>query len=468
MKCIDIGMFFAILFGLDHSRALFSNHNEYFDSKICVFSSTDFYNSEYETTNHDCASVYLMAITEFLRLSNFLDEDQGNLTTVVSIVDLLDLPLSELDKDKVEPILFNLNTVVQILSRSANCKTLTKNDFGTLGDPRSLNIGTLQTISYLIRLKARHLANSENFEECMNVLNVNLILGLNLLRLPDQHSIIVGQKIVDSVVDELEKFVELPGFPNLYWYLQRVKLPLSGTIELAQSQSAFFEEKYPLIEKWTYDSATEQELSLFRNQVKSDLEEFQVEPTKSVQMSSLAISNWHVDSRKSLLSLGYATTFVSKLEKQQVVIVAKNHSFNIMQDRIKFILRSGDVKLRTLNKASDDSLKAFASVDMATTGGLYCRLDTCPDYFELYIRSQKTSQRIAVLQAVETIRYSGKTEMRKSNENAAGKLPPVVDPLTSLPFTLQKIENGYRITSSNVDADRKSLVVTCILTFQDD
>lgn len=355
----------------------------------------------------------------------------------------LDGPLAAFPKDDVRAFLKPFGATFREMEAAAKCDHC---DWGTEQRVAAEGIGLLlpeaqkmRDLAFVLRLRCRLHAAEGKLDPALRDVQTGLVLGRHAGQGGTLIQYLVGTAIVTIFTAELERVMQTPDCPNLYWSLTALPRPLIDMQKSLDGETRSIEASFPLPKDVDKGPLTPEEALAALDKFWAAMAKFAEEtspPDRAQSRLGLAlyVTLKHPSARKALISAGRTEAEVDAMPAAQVVLLDALYRFRTARDEAFVWLHLPYPEaVQGFRRANHDS--------PAAREGPFDYLNLVipllmPSVERVYRAQVRTDRRIASLRTVEAVRlHAGKNGGRLPDRLAEISAVPVpIDPVTGQPF----------------------------------
>jgi len=300
-----------------------------------------------------------------------------------------------------------------------------------------------RTLARLLRLRAIEQLDRRDFEGAVSTISD----GYRLSSLISTGETLIEQLVaiaIASIMEEtVDRAIQTPGCPNLYWALASLPRPISKIRDAVQFEMHFLTRLFPLLADAEQANYPEE---VWRKKWVDSLEPLGTLAGDSSNKVSLALAMATVGfvepARERLLASGFSAEKLANMPPTQIVIIDTARELRRLSDEsVKAYLLPIEMR-KPLMVARDRRFQQWVQEERWSSGGAMVAAVFFPAISRVHeteVRKLMTHQR---LMTVEALRMHAATHEGKLPESLdqLDPVPAMPDPYTGKPF-------GYRVES---------------------
>ena len=300
-----------------------------------------------------------------------------------------------------------------------------------------------RTLALLLRLRAIEQLDRCDFEGAVSTISD----GYRLSSLISTGETLIEQLVAIAIAsimeDTVDRAIQTPGCPNLYWALASLPRPISKIRDAVQFEMHFLTRLFPLLADAEQANYPEE---VWRKKWVDSLEPLGTLAGDSSNKVSLALAMATVGfvepARQRLLASGFSAEKLANMPPTQIVIIDTARELRRMSDEsVKAYLLPIEMR-KPLMVARDRRFQQWVQEERWSSGGAMVASVFFPAISQVHeaeVRKLMTHQR---LMTVEALRMHAATHEGKLPESLdqLDPVPAMPDPYTGKPF-------GYRVES---------------------
>ena len=300
-----------------------------------------------------------------------------------------------------------------------------------------------RTLARLLRLRAIEQLDRRDFEGAVSTISD----GYRLSSLISTGETLIEQLVaiaIASIMEEtVDRAIQTPGCPNLYWALASLPRPISKIRDAVQFEMHFLTRLFPLLADAEQANYPEE---VWRKKWVDSLEPLGTLTGDSSNKVSLALAMATVGfvepARQRLLASGFSAEKLANMPPTQIVIIDTARELRRLSDEsVKAYLLPIEMR-KPLMVARDRRFQQWVLEERWSSGGAMVAAVFFPAISRVHeteVRKLMTHQR---LMTVEALRMHAATHEGKLPESLdqLDPVPAMPDPYTGKPF-------GYRVES---------------------
>ena len=282
-------------------------------------------------------------------------------------------------------------------------------------------------LSRVLDLCVRADLAEKKFDDAARNIATGLRLGKDVGEGATLIQMLVGIAITATFQGELDRWIEQPGAPNLYWALTTLPNPFIDPRIALEGEAVFGKTTFPELKELeegpvAEEVATRTLENLFRSFSGMDDDELGFEATLGKFGLLAYVALHHSEAKQALISMGRPAKEVEKMPAAQVVGLRTILGYRALwDDQVKCFSLPYPRATAELAKLREQSLKQRKSGDPLLA--VFAML--VPATEKVYHAHARTGRRIAGLRAVEAIRLHAATN--------DGQLPRLLSDVTAVP-----------------------------------
>ena len=300
-----------------------------------------------------------------------------------------------------------------------------------------------RTLARLLRLRAIEQLDRRDFEGAVSTISD----GYRLSSLISTGETLIEQLVAIAIAsimeDTVDRAIQTPGCPNLYWALASLPRPISKIRDSVQFEMHFLTRLFPLLADAEHANYPEE---VWRKKWVDSLEPLGNLTRDSSNTVPLALAMATVGfvepARQRLLASGYSAETLANMPPTQIVIIDTARELRRVSDEsVKAYLLPIEMR-KPLMVARDKRFQQWVQEERWSSGGAMVASVFFPAIFQVHeaeVRKLMTQQR---LMTVEALRMHAATH--------EGKLPESLDqldPVPAMPDPYTGKQFGYRVES---------------------
>ncbi len=292
------------------------------------------------------------------------------------------------------------------------------------------DIQQLRSLSQVLKVRTRGQVKAGKFDDAIRTIQTNLALAKCLGEHPTLIGNLVGIAIAQQTIGTIEKLIQQPGAPNLYWALVQLPSSLVDVRQALQGERVFVRSEFAGFTDpsrvWSDDDIAQIIAKVRGNSGMLNTKEAFADAERWVKARSEDAA-WLQKSQQNLIELGCPEAKVKQYPPGQVIFLRLLFRQEVLRDDMakwaalpfwqadEAMERTESAKLTDI----EDILASSLSAAVRKVRAAQARLD----------------QRFAMLQVVEAIRLHAAAHDGKLPATPGDiKLPLPVDPVTGKPF----------------------------------
>ncbi len=355
---------------------------------------------------------------------------------------LRDRPDRELPRDQLREFLRPYGNVFKEMEAAAKCDRC---DWGTDGRIAAEGIGFLipdvqkmRELGFFLSLRCRLHAADGKIDQALKDIQTGFALGRHASQGGTLIHFLVGNSIIAQFIGALERVMQSPGCPNLFWSLAALPRPLVDIRKGMEGELRSMEATIPYPKDVDKGPMSPEEALAALDRVWAGIQKLSEEKAMGLAESRLGLA-WfitfqHPAARKALLAAGKTKEELDAMPPAQVVMLDALIRFRNLRDE-HFVwynlpyaeavqgMRRTEERTRAARQGPFDYLQTMVMLLL-------------PAVDRVYGAQVRTDRRLASLRAVEAIRlHAARTTGRPPKTLAEATTVPVpTDPATGKPF----------------------------------
>jgi hypothetical protein len=368
---------------------------------------------------------------------------------------LRDRPDRELPREPLREFLRPYQNVFKEMEAAARCDRC---EWGTEGRIATEGIGFLipdvqkmRELSFFLSLRCRLHAVDGRIDLALKDVQTGIALGRHASQGGTLIHFLVGNSIVAQFIVALERVLQHPACPNLYWSLAALPRPLVDIRKGMEGELRSMEATIPYPKDVDKGPMSPEEALAALDRVWAGIQKLADEkPPLGLAESRLGLA-WfitfqHPSARKALMAAGKTKDELDAMPPAQVVMLDALIRFRNLRDEhfVWYNLPYAEAV---------EGMKRSESHIRAVRGGPFDYLQTMlilllPAVDRVYGAQVRTDRRLASLRAVEAVRlHAARTNGRPPKSLAEATTVPVpTDPATGKPFGYAVERNTFTVT----------------------
>ena len=300
-----------------------------------------------------------------------------------------------------------------------------------------------RTLARLLRLRALEQLDRRDFEGAVSTISDGYRLSSLIATGETLIEQLVAIAIASIMEDTVDRAIQTPGCPNLYWALASLPRPISKIRDSVQFEMHFLTRLFPLLADAEHANYPEE---VWRKKWVDSLEPLGKLTGDSSNKVSLALAMATVGfvepARQRLLGSGFSAEKLENMPPTQIVIIDTARELRRLSDEsVKAYLLPIEMR-KPLMVARDRRFQQWVQEERWSSGGAMVASVFFPAISQVHeaeVRKLMTQQR---LMTVEALRMHAATHEGKLPESLdqLDPVPAMPDPYTGKPF-------GYRVES---------------------
>lgn len=354
----------------------------------------------------------------------------------------LEVPIKEFPKDEVRSYVKSTGMVVREIEAAAKCDRCDwgiDQRFATEGIGFLLpDVQKLRELAFLLNVHCRLAIADGKFETALRDIQLGFVIGRHAAQAPTLIHFLVGNAIATMFIGELERTLQIPECPNLYWSLTALPRPLVDIRKGIEGELRQMEALIPLPKDVEKGPMTPEDALAALDRLWDGIQKLADEPAKQGLAESrlglaFYITMQHPSARKSLLAAGKTKAELDAMPPAQVVMLDALVRFRNMRDEHFVWFQAPYTEAVEGMRKSDEKLKSMRSEPFDYMQTLLLLL--LPSVEKVYGAQVRTERRIASLRIVEAVRlYASKNGGRLPAKLSDVGVPIPVDPATNKAF----------------------------------
>jgi hypothetical protein len=355
------------------------------------------------------------------------------------------LPLDRLPCEEARRLLAGYKEALDLIDRGARCEYC---DWGLTERLRLSGVAALlpelqpmRESARLLAMRARVEIAEGKFDQAVRTLRTGLALARHVGESATLISCLVGNAIANVMANEIDRFVQQPGAPNLYWPLTDLPRPLLDLRPALEGERVMAYGTFPGMADVLADRnagpLSEEKVSQFSKTF------FALEDNKPLRLKvtlTLRMQRRHEAAKRALVAAGRPRELVEKMPHVQVAVMDSMLQYDrLYEEALKwqtFPYAESLPHLRQREEREKAEMKATEGVPVLNLAGLLL-----PAIRKVYAARARIDRKYATLRCVEAVRLYAAAH--------GGKLPPTLGdvkevPVPDNPMTGKPFE--YKIT----------------------
>lgn len=367
----------------------------------------------------------------------------------------MDGPIKDFPKEEARTFLKTFSNVFKELEAAAKCDHC---DWGTDQRVATEGIGFLlpdaqkmRELAFLLKLRCRLHGLDGKIDLALRDVQTGFVLARHAAQGPTLIHFLIGTAIATMFIAELERVLQTPDCPNLYWSLTALPRPLVDLRKGIEGELRSMETTIPLPKNVDKGPMTPEDALAALDRLWAGIQKLAEQPEQlKIPEARLGLAFYitlqHPSARKSLLAAGKTEAELDAMPPAQVVMLDALVRFRNLRDEhyVWFNapyaeaiegMRKSEAKIKELRNEPFDYLQTML-------------LLLLPAVDKVYGAQVRTERRVASLRAVEAIRlYAAKNEgTLPASLGVITMVPVPVDPATGKAFDYAKDGNRFTIT----------------------
>ncbi len=315
------------------------------------------------------------------------------------------------------------------------------------------DVPSMREFASLLSLRARFEMAAGEHDKVVRTLQTGFALARHVADAPTLIQVLVGLAIQNIMLRELERWVETPGAPNLYWSLTALPSPYIDMRKPLQGERIMIDALFPgvreaLVERRLPTMSPQTMLHGFRDlvlelQIRAGTDELSSLPMRAGM--ALYAAKVYPEAKKSLRQQGWKPDEIEAIPVSQAALLHEVISYDrIYDDMIKWYglpywqAREGLSRVQKQLRLSKSEYE---------TGTVLAQL-LVPAIEKVLQSGVRTDRRIAALRCVEALRLHAAAKGDWPEKLADVKEVPIpLDPMTGQSFNY-RIHNGKAILTA--------------------
>ena len=310
-------------------------------------------------------------------------------------------------------------------------------------------------LAFLLKVRCRLHQKEGNLEAALHDIQTGLMLGRHVGRSETMISFLVGTAISAIMIHELDRVLEMPKCPNLYWSLTALPRPFIPLDLAVEGELRSLDAMLP-IPKDLEEPMSAEQARLTLDSVIARIQKFNTDlggpgiPKMGLQETRLGLAAYvtlmHPNARKSLLAAGKTEVELNAMPAAQVVLLDSVLRYRDVRDECLGIwmtlppeeasagLRKAEERIRELRNSPTDYFATMLTQLLPATQKVY----------EAQLRTQR---RLASQRVVEAVRlHSAKNGKAPAKLSDITIVPVPNDPADGKPFGYASDDKGFTVT----------------------
>lgn len=353
----------------------------------------------------------------------------------------MNMPLKDLPRAEVRAYLDHYKEVFALLEQAARCErcdwkleeSLRKEGIGVL----TPEIQKMRLFTYLLQFKLPLELAEGNLDQAAHSLRIGFSMARHTSESPTLISALVGIALTGIMCGELDRFVQQPGAPNLYWALADLPRPFIDLRKAFQGERLVTISLFPGFREMASDlragpMTPQQAADLIGKLAKlADPKKREDEDAQRLAILNMA-GRMHGDAKKFLLEQGRNEQDVEKMPLIQAALLYQLNQYDRALDDI--------IKLQSLPYYEAQprrvELDAKFKAQVAKEGGATIVGMLVPAVAKVHAAQIRIERKLAALRCVEAVRlyaagHDGKPPAKLEDIK---EVPVPLDPFTGKAF----------------------------------
>ncbi|HUT95693.1 MAG TPA: hypothetical protein VMY37_39930 [Thermoguttaceae bacterium] len=284
-----------------------------------------------------------------------------------------------------------------------------------------------RNLARIVALRTQLAIAEGDLDKAVGSLQVGFTLARHVGEQPILVGGLVGTAIAHRMADQVERLVQLPDAPNLYWSLTDLPNPLVDLRGALEMESVAFSLLFPefTVEKvqgytpGQWDAVfDEKEIA---TKIALMLSLGPEEDTEKVLMLRERFDRAYPVAKRGLAALGHPKEKLDRMPASQVVVLYASLRFEELRDGLFKWLNLPYWQAREGVEAADEAIRDSIQQDSVSVAAL-----AFPGIIQWWVASARLDRRVAALRSVEAIRFYAAVH--------GGKLPASLDDVTEVPL----------------------------------
>jgi len=374
--------------------------------------------------NANAALLYHMAAE--LYPDQEVDEDLQK-----KVQDWLDLPIDQVPKGEVDPLLARFQGAfrqIELATLRNRCEweMPLEEGFGMLMP----GLFTYRNLAKAMGLRLRMEVSQGQVDQAMRTLQQGLCMGKNMAEGPTLIQDLVGIAITSLMLKEVEPMLQRPDFPNLYWALTALPVPLIDIRKAMEYEQGTLFTEFPGLRNLGQEVLTPEQASRLIDNFWS--KSMSLTGTGEIPFPKVTAVAWvmlhYTDAKAFLAGKGMAKDRIDAMPAAQAVMLYQLDTYLEVRDRLfKWFSVPYPVAQPHLNQAGQE-------IHRMTQGqGLKANLfvNLLPALSRVAFVQARLDRQVALLRAIEAIRMYA--------ADHGSQLPQTLEAITAVPVPLDPI-----------------------------
>lgn len=383
------------------------------------------------------------------------DKEAGE--ALQKLYDARQRPLDRFPQEEVGAYVSRFTHVYKELEAAAKCDYC---EWGLDGRLSAEGIGVLlpdaqkmRELAMLLTLRARLYAAGGKVEPALKDIRTGVALARCAGEGPTLIHFLIGTAIATLMIEEVERVLQVPGCPNLYWSLTALPRPLIDLRKGIEGELRSMEATIPFPKGVEKGPMTPDEARIALDRMWTGMQKLGDVPGAGGSNLGLAESRLglaayvtlhYPSARRSLLDAGKSKEEVDAMPAAQVVMLDSLVRFRNLRDQHFVWFQAPYAEAMEGMRASMARFQELRGGPTADFLQTMLRL-LLPAVDRMYLARLRTERRVASLRTVEAVRlYAAEHEGKLPATLADTPVPVPVDPATGKPFDYAV--DGQRLT----------------------
>jgi hypothetical protein len=310
-------------------------------------------------------------------------------------------------------------------------------------------LGAMRYIGRFIETLTRYRIAQGRFDAAIHSLQTGFSIARHTTEGLGLITDVVGIAIGNIMVNRVEKFIQVPGAPNLYWALTSLPTPFVDLRKSAQQEALFVYRLSPGLINLETKPLTPQEYRTLIDKMATLFEKFKLEsiatgevpapPSKNqAEKIESGIKKDYPDAKRYLLAHGKTQKMIEAMPVSQVVLLYYLRTFEQSRDDIHKWINIPYWQTREQVRLAE---KRILTLEKEMKNNYFFQGLTLWD--RAYFAATKLDRQIAVLRCIEAIRMYA--------ANHSNKLPGSLNDITEVPLPNNPLTGRAFIYSAQGD-----------------
>jgi hypothetical protein len=349
----------------------------------------------------------------------------------------LDAPFDPQWLEKTKPLLSHFDAPMGYVAAGAYRDSC---DWGFLNQGTGTlipSLSPLRSIAKNLALKIRVEIAEEKNADALNDLQIGLAYARHVGQAPMLIQAMVGVWVTNLMLDQAERFIQLPTAPNLYWAVAAVPSPVADFHPGLLWEREILPDTYPALKDLRSASLSPSQMEALRTAYSEMSCGLNNQPAKPESWDAWT-KQVQPEAKKHLLANGYDPKAVDAMPTFQVALIYGLDSYNEIRDEVfQWLLLPYRQGYQGLQHAEEKIARA------KNQPGASHFLNLVPQLHHASFVLHSAERRLAILQCIEAIRMYA-----ASHDN---QLPAALSDLKESPAPIDPItgkEFAYKVTGN--------------------